>query len=92
MILTMLALAAAQPASARPAPPAPATTEAAQPFAGMKFLLGHCWQGTFADGKVDTHCFEPVYGGKFIRDRHQVTGGYGGETLYRWIPDEGRAE
>lgn len=75
------ALAAVQPASSAPAP-----------FAGMQFLLGHCWQGTFADGKVDTHCFEPVYGGALIRDRHEVTGGYAGETIYHWNAAEGRAE
>lgn len=84
MILTALALAVAQPAA--PAPPT------VRPFEGMHFLLGHCWQGTFADGKIDTHCFEPVYGGALIRDRHEVTGGYAGETLYNWNAPEGRAE
>lgn len=61
----------------------------------MAFLAGHCWQGTFADGKVDTHCFESVYGGRFIRDRHEVTGGgstYAGETLYGWSPQAARVE
>lgn len=82
MLLTALALLTAQPASAPPMPP----------FEGMHFLLGHCWQGTFADGKIDTHCFEPVYGGALIRDRHEVTGGYAGETLYHWDAAQGRAE
>ena len=40
----------------------------------LRFLLGHCWRGEFKDGAVDTHCFESVYGGRHIRDRHEVTG------------------
>ncbi|NJO12449.1 MAG: hypothetical protein HC872_02145 [Gammaproteobacteria bacterium] len=52
----------------------------------LEFLVGHCWSGTFADGKsVDTHCFEAVYGGQFVRDRHVVRGDkpdYHGESLY----------
>ena len=43
-----------------------------KPFA---FLVGSCWTGTFPNGtSTDTHCFEPVYGGLFIRDRHVVRG------------------
>jgi uncharacterized protein YndB with AHSA1/START domain len=81
MLIAMLAIAAAQ--TAPPVPP--------RPFQGMEFLVGHCWQGTFSDGKTDTHCFEPVYGGRFVRDRHEVTGGYAGETLYAWEPAQNRA-
>ena len=36
-------------------------------------------------GEQDTHCFDAVYGGQHVRDRHEVTGGagvYRGETLY----------
>jgi uncharacterized protein YndB with AHSA1/START domain len=69
-MLTLLALAAA-------------TT----PEAGLKpldFLLGHCWRAEFKPGVTDTHCFEPAYGGRHVRDRHEVTGGYAGETLYSW--------
>src|ERR1700755_3369496 len=61
----------------------------ASPFAPLEFLVGHCWRGTFPDGKqTDEHCFEWVYDRKFIRDRHTVRGGapYGGETLYSWDP------
>lgn len=54
----------------------------------MAFLAGQCWSGPFADGKsTDEHCFEWVYGGRFLRDRHIVRGGqkpYRGETLYYW--------
>lgn len=75
-----------------------ALAAAAQPMATpqlepLAFLAGHCWEGRFADGKVDTHCFEPVYGGRYLRDRHAVTGGgstYAGETLYAWDAEANR--
>lgn len=59
------------------------------PLAPMGFLVGSCWKGAFpgGGGVTDTHCFEAVHGGKFIRDRHIVEGApqaYAGETLYRW--------
>jgi uncharacterized protein YndB with AHSA1/START domain len=53
----------------------------------LRFLLGHCWRGQFKDGAVDLHCFESVYGGRHVRDRHDVKGPrglYRGETLYSW--------
>lgn len=59
----------------------------------LAFLAGHCWSGPFADGKrTDEHCYEWVYGGRFLRDRHLVRGGakpYRGETLYYWDSIEG---
>ncbi|MGZ8311019.1 MAG: SRPBCC family protein [Allosphingosinicella sp.] len=61
---------------------APAVRAGLEPLA---FLAGHCWRGQFATGEADTHCFEPVYGGQHVRDRHEVTGGsaaYRGESLY----------
>lgn len=75
MIITLIALAlAAEPPALRPG---------LEPLA---FLVGHCWRGDFErTGEQDTHCFEPVYGGQHIRDRHEVTGGesvYAGETFY----------
>src|SRR5262245_15982451 len=58
------------------------------PLAPLAFLAGYCWDGAFADGKrTDKHCYQWVYGGKFLRDRHVVSGGkepYQGETLYFW--------
>jgi uncharacterized protein YndB with AHSA1/START domain len=50
----------------------------------LGFLAGHCWRAEFKPGVEDTHCFERAYGGKHLRDQHQVTGGYAGETLYSW--------
>ena len=72
---------------------APPLTAELQP---LSFLVGHCWRGEFASRKhVDTHCFEPVFGGKFVRDRHEVTGGetvYRGETIYGWNAETRRVE
>ena len=63
-----------------------AQTTPAPSFQPQAFLAGSCWKGTFPDGKrTDEHCFEWVYGGQYLRDRHVVTGGakpYAGETLY----------
>ena len=54
-------------------------------FEPLAFLVGHCWRGAFAGGEQDTHCFERVYDGQHIRDRHEVTSGrgvYRGESIY----------
>jgi hypothetical protein len=57
-------------------------------FQPMAFLVGSCWKGTFPDGKsTDEHCYEWVWGGKFVRDRHVVKSArpdYEGETLFAW--------
>jgi hypothetical protein len=49
-------------------------------------FVGHCWSGPAPGGGVDIHCFEAVYGGQHIRDRHEVKVEgktvYAGETLY----------
>jgi uncharacterized protein YndB with AHSA1/START domain len=62
----------------------------------LAFLAGHCWRGEFPGGtKIDTHCFEAVYGGAHIRDRHEVLGGkevYRGETVYSWNARLGQVE
>lgn len=84
MIATLMALAAA-------AETPPALRPGLEP---MEFLVGHCWRGTFENGAVDTHCFEPVYGGQHVRDRHEVKGGkgtYAGETFYSAEPGGGVA-
>ncbi|HZP65364.1 MAG TPA: hypothetical protein VFB32_03580 [Rudaea sp.] len=64
------------------------------PLAPLDFLVGSCWVGEFPNGGgTDTHCFEPVYGGKFVRDRHVVRGkgpDYLGETIYGWDPRQQR--
>jgi len=71
----------------------PATSEGLRPLA---FLVGHCWRGEFTGrNQVDTHCFETVFDGKHVRDRHEVTGGkeiYRGESIYSWNADLGLVE
>jgi uncharacterized protein YndB with AHSA1/START domain len=64
-------------------------------LAPLAFLVGHCWRGDFPGGKQDTHCFESVYGGRHIRDRHEVSGSgepYRGETIYSWNGKAKRVE
>ena len=47
--------------------------EPAELLKPMSFLAGHCWKGTFADGKTtDEHCFAWMYGGRVLRDTHTV--------------------
>ena len=75
--LLMITLVASPTALAAP-------VEALQP---MAFLAGHCWKGTFPDGKqTDEHCFSWLYDGRALRDVHTVrTPGrpdYVGETTY----------
>lgn len=53
------------------------------PFAPF---VGACWRSDFTATMHDTHCFEPMYGGAHVRDRHEVEEGgkviYAGETIY----------
>lgn len=56
------------------------------PMAQMNFFQG-CWHGAFAGSTTvtDDRCFEPMLGGAYVRDTHQVRGApgpYGGETIY----------
>ena len=79
MIATLMAAALAAQAQA----PAPAVRPGLEP---LGFLVGHCWRGEFPDStEQDTHCFDTVYDGQHVRDRHEVTGGariYRGESVY----------
>lgn len=75
MIDLLLSLAAATQGLAQPA---------LQP---LSRFVGHCWSGEApGGGGTDRHCFEAVYGGQHIRDRHTVKVGgktvYAGESLY----------
>jgi hypothetical protein len=60
-------------------------------FEPLAFLAGHCWRGTFPDGKSrDTHCYAWALGGAHLRDTHAVCGEgdpYLGETFYSWDPE-----
>jgi hypothetical protein len=69
--------------------PLAASAEANTEYRPLAFLAGHCWKGSFPDGKqTDEHCFKWVYDGKFLRDEHTVHGtghpDYLGETIYLW--------
>jgi hypothetical protein len=63
---------------------------AKNPLRPLDFLIGHCWAGDFPNGMgKDTHCFEAMYGGKFVHDKHVVHGKQGdylGETIYGFDP------
>jgi hypothetical protein len=64
----------------------------------LAFLVGHCWKGTFPDGRAtDEHCFSWIYGGRFLRDEHIVHRGTGepddfGESVYVWNAASGQIE
>lgn len=65
---------------------------AAQAIAGpadlsaFKPFIDACWRADFSATVNDTHCFEPIYGGAHVRDRHEVKHDretiYAGETIY----------
>jgi len=66
--------------------------EPASQLQPMAFLAGSCWKGAFADGQTtDEHCFDWMYEGRFLRDRHVVKApskpDYVGETIYYWEPE-----
>lgn len=64
------------------------TPQAFDKLQPLAFLAGSCWKGTFAGRAVtDEHCFTWMYGGRFLRDQHVVSGDsvpYRGETTYAW--------
>lgn len=56
------------------------------PSAQLNFLQG-CWRGAFQGeaGVTDNRCFQPMLGGRYVRDTHVVHNGagpYSGETIY----------
>jgi hypothetical protein len=59
---------------------AAATVGAFDPF------VGSCWSADFSATMRDTHCFEVLYDGAHVRDRHEVKEAgktvYAGETTY----------
>jgi hypothetical protein len=64
-----------------------AASLAQPPLQPWSALVGHCFAGPApVPGGIDKHCFESVYGGQHIRDRHIVTVAgknvYEGETIY----------
>ena len=67
---------------------AAAAAEPAPLLKPMAFLAGHCWKGSFPDGKTtDEHCFAWLYGGRALRDTHVLRSpgkpdGVGESTYY----------
>lgn len=76
------------------APPAGAGAVPETAFQPLDRLAGGCYRGTFPDGRsTDEHCWEWVWEGKFLRDRHVVRGpqpDYEGETIYGWDSGTGQ--
>lgn len=67
--------------------PAMVRADAAAPSLAMfDRLVGKCFVAAVGPASTDRHCFEAVYGGKHVRDRHRVSVDgkivYGGETIY----------
>ena len=63
-----------------------AATAQAPSLSPFKLFVGSCWRADFSSTVHDTHCFEAIYGGAHIRDRHEVQDRgktvYSGETVY----------
>ena len=60
--------------------------QASPDLSSFKPFLGACWRADFSATVHDIHCFEPMYGGAHVRDRHEVQQDgktvYAGETIY----------
>ena len=62
-------------------------------FGPLRSLIGFCWTAEIEAEEKDlstsfnTHCFEPMLGGEFIRDRHSFSNALGapvdGESIYK---------
>jgi hypothetical protein len=69
--------------------PVSVAAESSSPYEPLAYLVGHCWVGQLP-GKQDrdTHCFSYVYGNRFVRDVHVVSGAghadHRGESIYFW--------
>lgn len=61
-------------------------TAAVADLSAFKPFIGACWRTEFSAKVNDTHCFEAMYGGAHVRDRHEVKADgktvYAGETIY----------
>jgi hypothetical protein len=65
---------------------AQAATSRTATLVPFKPFIGACWRAELNAMLNDTHCFEAVYGGAHVRDRHEVRAKgkvtYAGETIY----------
>jgi hypothetical protein len=68
-------------------------------FAWLKDLAGHCWSGTYPDGKVsDTQCYSVQFD-RLLRGTIKVTGTVGnqpinfeGDSVYAWNAKANRVQ
>jgi hypothetical protein len=55
-------------------------------LSAFKPFLGACWRSEFSATVSDTHCFDTLYRGAHVLDRHEVKDKgktiYAGETIY----------
>ncbi len=88
LILIALAVGTVSPPATGSEAPA-----GAERFAPVGELAGRCWVGRLGEGKGrDVQCFDWAIDGRFLRNRHRLTGPggvYQGETLYGWDPGQG---
>ncbi|CAN5269026.1 hypothetical protein BH24PSE2_BH24PSE2_14290 [soil metagenome] len=71
----------------------PASSEpAADRFAPLEYLAGHCWLARFEDGRADKQCYDWLFGGRFLRSVHVVDSDpiYEGITMFSWDPQAAR--
>jgi len=65
---------------------AQAASAQAPSLSPFKPFVGACWRAEFSANVHYTHCFESMYGGAHVRDRHEVQDHgktvYAGETIY----------
>lgn len=53
---------------------------AAADLSAFKPFVGACWRTDFSPSVHDVHCYESLYGGVHVRDRHEVQ--QDGKTIY----------
>ncbi len=70
------------------------------PFGWFKDMAGHCWSGTYPDGKTsDTQCYSVQFG-RLLRGTIKLSGVHGsqavdnfeGDSVYAWNPKANRAQ
>lgn len=70
------------------------------PFGWFKDMAGHCWSGTYPDGKTsDTQCYSLQFG-RLLRGTIELSGLHGsqpvanfqGDSVYAWNPKTNRAQ
>jgi hypothetical protein len=74
---------------------APAAAQERYHLEDFNTIADGCYVGAFDNqpGLRDERCFERLFDGRVLRDRHTVLGtGYSGETFYAWNAETQRVE